>query len=353
MRVVNASDLRMRRDGTEPSSREFGVTRSGASVAEFAIRNRNGIEVRAIEYGAAITCIRTPDRTGRRRNIVLSYETLKEYEQCSHYVGAVVGRFAGRIKNGEYDDDGALIRLDRNENTNHLHGGIEGFHKAVWRGEAQSGDADKLVTFTNVSRAGAGGFPGELKTTVRYRLSDDDILTIEFEAETDAPTHVNLTPHAYFNLAGAPFSSVADHELEIRAERRLALDEGAVPTGEYSSVAQSDVDFRKRRVLGEAAEWLDHDFVISGVGNSLKKAATLYHALSGRRIDVATDQPSLHIYAGGKLEGGGKSTFLRSAGICLETQKFPNAPNIPAFPSTRLEPGQTYRHRTQLSFSAE
>ncbi len=353
MSIVESNELRMQRDRPEQSTRIFGATRSGAPVAEFAISNKNGLELRAIEYGASITSIRTPDRAGRRRNIVLSYETLEEYERCSHYIGAVVGRFAGRIRNGEYEDNGSVVRLDRNENGNHLHSGVEGFHKTVWRGEALGDAAGEAIAFSCVSPAGAGGFPGELKATVRYRLSNDDIMTTEFEAECDAVTHVNMTHHAYFNLAGAPFFSVGGHELEICADNRLALDRDAVPTGEYIGVAQSDFDFRKRRVLGEAAEWLDHDFVLADFGDGLQQAATLRHALSGRRIDVSTDQPSLHVYTGGKLENGGKSGFSRSAGICLETQKFPNAPNIPRFPSTRLEPGDVYRHRTQLSFTTE
>lgn len=335
----------------EASSRVFGKTQSGKAVFEHRLTNGNGLELRAIDFGASITHLKTTDRAGRRRNIVLNYRTLGEYEQCQHYVGAVVGRYAGRIAHGAYVDDGRTVQLQKNENDSCLHGGHDGFHKQVWRGRVCEEGGAVAIEFSLVSKDGAGGFPGRLEATVRYALSDNDELNIEYEARTSAPTHVNLTQHSYFNLSGRMSTSIADHELQIDAVKGLDFDGNGIPTGKYLAVENSKFDFRVRRALGDAANWLDHDFVNPDVEAPLWKAGSLYHPESGRRVAVSTDQPSLHVYAGWNLGGDANAAFRKSAGLCLETQKFPNSPNVPVFPSTKIIPGQTYRHRTVYSFS--
>ena len=335
------------------SGRLFGKTTNGEKVFEHRLVNKHGLEVRAIDFGATITALITPDRKGNYRNIVLNYPSLGDYEQCQNYVGAVIGRFAGRISGATYEDCGQIIQLEKNENGACLHGGKSGFNKRVWRGRIINGETYSAIEFCLKSGSSDGGFPGSLDVTVRYSLTDDDTLNIEYQASTDATTHVNLTQHSYFNLSGFENTSIDDHELQVDAQHVLTLDGEHIPTGAFAEVDNTKFDFRCARKIGEAVSWLDHDFACLTHEGRMRRAGALIHRLSGRSMVVSTDQPSLHVYAGKNLGGATAEGFCEAAGLCLETQKFPNSPNIPAFPSTRLTPDQTYRHRTIFSFSTD
>ena len=347
-----AEDIKLNdTNAVEVSSRLFGVTAQGEEVFEHRIVNRNGVELCAIDFGAVITCVKTPDQFGNLRNIVLNYASIEDYERCQHYVGAVVGPIAGRIKGACFEANGKTIRLDQNENANCLHSGEIGLNKKVWRGKICKIGNEAAIEFLlsvseNETEYGAG-----MIVRVRYCLTEDNELQIEYEARAPSEIHINLTQHSYFNLSGNFQSSIGDHELRLDADSALAVDESNIPTGKYIDVANSKLDFRNTRNLASAAAWLDHDFVRPTGRAALWRAGSLMHPDSGRRLDVFTDQPSLHVYAGGKLGGNADGGFPVSSGLCLETQKFPNAPNNASFPTTKLVPGERYRHRTIYSFS--
>lgn len=333
------------------AARRFGVTRNGDAVFEHILTNANGVEVRAIDYGAVITCIAAPDRNGVRENVVLGYDHMEAYEACPFYIGAVIGRYAGRIKGAAYREGDALIALQQNANGHCLHGGFEGFGRKVWSSEGGGSGDDPFVEFACVSSNGEGGFPGDVTASVRYTLTPQNELAVAYEARCTAPTHVNLTQHSYFNLSGDPQTTICDHELTVAAARRLDVDHDSIPTGAFVPVAGAPFDFRQARAVGDAARWLDHDFVIDAPPTGLRSAGSAHHPESGRRIDVATDQPALHVYAGAHLRPVAPGRFIPNAGLCLETQHYPNTPNVPAFPSTRLAPGEVYRSRTVFTFS--
>ncbi len=338
---------------THGSSRIVGETASGEKVFEHRLINENGLEIRAIDFGAIITGLLTPDRKGEYRNIVLSHSSLDAYERCKDYIGAVVGRFAGRIGGAAYEENGQIVELEKNENGSCLHGGGGGFHKKVWRGRIISHALGASIEFRLRSKHRDGGFPGNLDVVVRYSLTHDDRLCVEYEAESDALTHVNLTQHSYFNLSGREGASIRDHDLQVNARQLLSQDENQIPDGRKTTIYRSQYDFSHGRIIGEAADWIDHDFVLLSEEEPVRRAGVLFHPHSGRKIVVWTDQPSLHVYAGQNLGKSKGDRFLKSAGLCLETQRFPNSPNIRAFPSTRLSPGEVYRHRTVFSFSTD
>ncbi len=331
----------------------IGVTKSGETIWEYTLENKNGVRVSIMDYGAIITRIFTPDRTGHFDNIVLSYSDLSQYERCPFFIGAVIGRYAGRIGRGQYQSENGLIPLDRNQGENTLHGGFNGFHKQCWRCLDVKVSGLSYVEFELVSPDGEGGFPGVVTARVRYSLSDDDQLFVDYYAITDAPTVINLTQHTYFNLYGHIDSEVSDHHLTIYAKKRLELEAEGIPTGRFLPVKGTEFDFTSSRVLGDAVKRLDHDFVLENNNGALRPAGVLFDPHSGRRMDILTDQPSLHIYTGQNLKRRMNKGFREYSGICFETQAFPDSPNHAHFPSTRLAPGEAYKHRSVFKFSAD
>jgi aldose 1-epimerase len=333
----------------------FGVLPDGRAVDRYTLANGNGMAVSIITYGGIVQAVEVPGRDGERANVTLGFAELAGYVAPAYvastpFFGALIGRCANRIARGRFTLDGATYALPLNDPPNHLHGGgAAGFDVQVWDARAfRSADAVG-VRLTHVSPAGEGGYPGRLATTVAYTLDAGNVLRIAYEAATDAPTIVNLTSHSYWNLAGEASGTIYDHRLQVHASRYMPVDDTRIPTGELAPVAGTRMDFRRPRALGDG---YDHNWVLDGG----PVAAVLADPVSGRVLTVVTDQPGLQVYSGnfldGTLVGAGGTPYPRGAGVALETQHFPDSPNHPAFPSTVLRPGETYRTSTLLRFSA-
>ena len=331
--------------------------------AQFNLKNAHGMEVRLASYGARITSIKVPDRNGAMADVVLGFDTVEPYRSSvkKPYLGATLGRYAGRIANGRFTLDGVEHVLAKNNSPNHNHGGVTGFDKVVW-------DAKQLrngVRFSYTSPDGEEGYPGTLKARVTYTLTDANELIIDYRATTDRATPVNLSNHTYFNLAGEGSEAVLDHELMIDAEEMLPIDKTSIPTGKIASVAGTPFDFRMSKPVGRDIDQpneqlargsgYDHTFVLNPKKGAKKPAATLYEKTSGRKLQVFTDQPGLQLYTANFLDGSlnGKSgkPYLKRSSLCLETQHFPDSPNQSSFPNTILRPGEIYETRTTYQFS--
>jgi aldose 1-epimerase len=343
----------------------FGRLPDGTDVGLFTLSNARGLEVRAIAYGAIIVSVRAPDRRGQRDDVVLGCDDLEGYLTRSRYFGAVVGRYGNRIANGRFTLDGRTIQLATNNGPNHLHGGVKGFDKVVWRAQAYARDGHTAVAFSYTSPDGEEAYPGTLNARVSYTLTERNELVVEYEATTDKPTPVNLTQHSYFNLHGAGTDDVLDHELTLAASRFTPVDDALIPTGELRAVRGTPFDFTTPHAIGErigeADEQLrraggyDHNFVIDRAApNELVLAARLTEPVGGRGVDVYSTEPGIQFYSGNFLDGraigkGGRPYEFRT-GLALETQHFPDAPNHPEFPSIILRPGAEYRTSTIYHF---
>jgi aldose 1-epimerase len=349
---------------------DAGVTRTvtdvlvgGKPVEVFTLRNHAGVEVKVISYGAIITSWRVPDRTGQMADIVLGFDDPAAYvKDNSPYFGAVVGRYGNRIAKAQFTIDGQVYKLAANNGPNHLHGGVKGFDKVLW--EAQSSKTVVMggvtVVFTRTSPDGEEGYPGTLKVSVSYTLTEKNELLVSYQATTDKPTVVNLTQHSYFNLAGQGNGDILNHELRINADRYTPVDETLIPTGELATVDTTPFDFRKPTAIGarinsehpqiQFGGGYDHNWVLARAGDGLSLAAEVYELKSGRTLQVSTTEPGIQFYTGNFLDGtitGKESKVYRQRfGFCLETQHFPDSPNHATFPSTILRPGATYRSRT-------
>jgi len=331
--------------------------------AQFNLKNAHGMEVRLASYGARITSIKVPDRNGAMADVVLGFDTVEPYRSSlkKPYLGATLGRYAGRIANGRFTLDGVEHVLTQNSAPNHNHGGVTGFDKVVWNAKQLRNG----VQFDYSSPDGEEGYPGTLKARVTYTLTDANELIIDYRATTDRATPVNLSNHTYFNLAGEGSSTVLNHELMIDAEEMLAIGKTSVPTGKIASVAGTPFDFHHPKTVGrdinQKNEQLahgsgyDHTFILNPKKEVKKPAATLYEKTSGRKLLVFTDQPGLQLYTANFLDGtlNGKSgkPYLKRSSLCLETQHFPDSPNQPNFPNTILRPGETYQTKTIYQFS--
>jgi aldose 1-epimerase len=340
----------------------FGMLPDGTPVEIFTLTNAHGVEVRAMTYGGIIVSLRVPDRDGRMADIVLGHGDAASYaKNNSPYFGAIIGRYGNRIAKGRFTLDGATYALATNNGPNHLHGGIKGFDKVVWRGEPLKDG----VAFTYTSRDGEEGYPGTLSVRVTYTLNDRDELSIAYEATTDKTTVVNLTQHTYFNLAGQGARDVLGHQLTLDATRYTPVDATLIPTGELAPVEGTPFDFRRPTPLGthinddhpqiKNGGGFDHNFVLTRTQDGLQHAARVVDPESGRVLDVATTEPGVQLYTGNFLDGTitGKEgrVYTKRTGFCLETQHYPDSPNQPSFPSTTLRAGQSYRSRTVWTFS--
>jgi aldose 1-epimerase len=339
----------------------FGATADGHPVELFTLTSPTGIEVRTISYGAILVSISTPDRTGRIADIALGFDSLDGYLTRSRYFGAVVGRYGNRIAGARFPLDGRTVELAINSGTNHIHGGVKGFDKVVWRGEPFVRDGAMGVTFSYTSPDGEEGYPGTLHTTVTYTLTRNELVA-DYAATTDKTTIVNLTQHSYFNLVGEGHDTVAGHEVMLNADRFTPVDAAMVPTGELAPVDGTPFDFRTPTAIGaridadhpqlKLALGYDHNFVLNG-DPGLHLAARVVEPTTGRTLQVDTTEPGVQFYSGNKLAGvAGKAghSYGPRSGFCLETQHFPDSPNQPHFPSTVLRPGATYRSTTVFTF---
>ncbi|MCQ8783380.1 aldose epimerase family protein [Mangrovibrevibacter kandeliae] len=347
--------------------RPFGTLSDGGAVEAVELIGE-GISVRLIGFGAAIQSLYVPDRDGRMADVVLGYPDLGLYETRPLYLGATIGRYANRIAHGRFEIDGRLVQLACNNGANSLHGGPGGFHHRNWTIAALGDDPVPSVTFERVSPDGEEGFPGTVTASVRYALTAPGELTIAFEAETDAPTIVNLTNHSFFNLAGTErLQAILDHRLTVDADAYLPIDAGSIPTGEVRSVEGTAFDFRSGRAFGEhihdgadpqiaAARGYDHNYVLNA-GGSIEPvfAARVEDPASGRVMELHTTEPGLQVYSGNFLDASTVGKYgqvqRQSDAFCLEPQHFPDSPNRPEFPSVRLEPGARYRHTSIYRFT--
>ena len=344
----------------------FGTVPEGR-VDLYTMTNSRGMEVRAMNYGGIIVSLRVPDKKGVLADVVLGFDTLDAYLNNKPYFGAIIGRYANRIANGKFTLNGAEYRLARNNGMNSLHGGLKGFDKVLWRGEQFENNQGIGVVFTYTSKNGEEGYPGNLKAKVTYTLTDQSELQIEYQATTDEATPVNLTNHSYFNLVSEGNGDILKHNLILNADRFTPVDSTLIPAGELRSVAGTPFDFTKPTAIGARidtnneqlaiAHGYDHNFVLSRKGSGLELAGRVHEQQTGRALEVYTTEPGVQFYTGNVLDGTitGKHghAYNKHAGLCLETQHFPDSPNHSNFPWTILKPEQTYNSRTVYKFSAE
>ena len=335
---------------------------SGEGVTHFTLTNQNGVKATLMDYGANLLTLEVPDRDGNMDDIVLGFDEVEPYTGASPYMGATVGRYANRIAAGKFTLDGQEYTLAINNEPNHLHGGDVGFDKVLWDGEPFSNEDGVGVRFTYTSKDMEEGYPGNLTSTVTYTLTNEDELRIDYEAETDKKTHINLTHHSYFNLGGASSGdTILDHVLEIEAARYTPVDATGIPTGAIPPVAHTPFDFTTPHVIGERIDQVeggyDHNYALDSMDGSLTLAATVRDPESGRVMEIRTTEPGLQFYTGnfldGTLTGKDDTVYEKNFGLCLEAHKYPDSPNRPDFPTSVLEPGQTYRQTTVHKFYAE
>jgi aldose 1-epimerase len=343
----------------------FGTTPDGVAVDRYTLTSASGVTITVLSYGGVIQSVLAPDRAGALADVTLGYDTLDGYLRDKSYLGALVGRFANRIRAGRFSLDGRVYTLATNAGGNHLHGGIRGFNKYVWTTEPFADGENIGLRLEHVSPAGDEGYPGTLTARVTYTLTPAGALLMDFFATTDAPTPVNLTQHSYFNLAGTGVGDILGHTLELAAARFTPVDAQLIPIGELRPVQGTPFDFTTAETIGaridendeqlRLAGGYDHNFVLDHrAASDLVLAARLTDPLSGRGLDIHTTEPGMQCYSGNFLDGtvagkGGIPLAYRS-GLALETQHFPNSPNEPSFPSTILRPGAEHRSRTIYHF---
>lgn len=346
-----------------PDSSGFVRELDGKQVRLFYLKNRNGLEMAVTNYGAKVVSLLVPDRDGNLEDIVLGFDDLDGYLKANEpYFGAAIGRYGNRIAGGTFTLGGRKYTLATNNGKNHLHGGRKGFNAHVW--DTRQPD-DHTLVFSRISPEGEEGYPGNLKVTMVYTLTDRNEFRVTYEAETDRTTVINLTHHSFFNLHGAGQGTVNDHILQINASRYTPVDETLIPTGRIEPVRGTPMDFTRPAEIGSRigadfeqlrfGNGYDHNWVLDRADGTLRHAATAWEPKSGRVMEVWTTEPGLQFYGGnfldGKDQGKGGTPYEFRTAFCLETQHFPDSPNQPAFPSTVLKPGDTYTHEAVYKFS--
>lgn len=342
----------------------YGAMPDGTQVDEYTLTNARGLVCKVITYGAIITELRVPDRRGRLGDVVLGFDNLKQYLDGHPYFGAAIGRVGNRIAKGRFTLDGHPYTLATNDGPNHLHGGLKGFDKVVWEARVLPAKKGAAVEFAYTSRDGEEGYPGTLKATVVYTLTDQNELRLDYKAKTDTATPVNLTHHSYWNLA-AEDNTILDHQLTLNADAYTPVDDTLIPTGEIARVQGTAMDFSQPRTIGLRLQELtnsprgyDHNYVLRpGKTKSLHQAARVVEPKTGRVLEIFTDQPGVQFYSGNFLDGTLKGkrgvVYKQYYGFCLETQHYPDSVNRAGFPSTILRPGKTYKTTTVHKFTVQ
>ena len=342
---------------------------AGKPIEMVTLKNSHGMEVQAMTYGAIITSIKVPDRTGKVADVTLGFDAPERYwaEPLPPYFGAVVGRYGNRIAKGKFTLDGKTYTLAINNEPNTLHGGNKGFDKQVWTVTTKDGADGSSAIFSRTSPDGEEGYPGTVQVRVTYTVTEKNELIVDYHATTDKATPLNVTQHTYFNLAGEGSGTILNHELTIDADRYTPVDATLIPTGELAPVQGTPFDFRKPTAIGARIEQADtqlkngkgydHNWVLNKKGAGLQHAVRVTEPKSGRTLDVSTTEPGVQFYTGnfldGTLKGKGGHAYTLRTGLCLETQHFPDSPNQKNFPSTILQPGKPYESRTVFAFSAK
>ena len=343
----------------------YGMTRDSQSVDIYTLSNNNGMEVRITNYGGIIQSLTAPDRDGKYEDVVLGYDELDSYIEATPYFGAIVGRYGNRIANGKFNLDGVDYILAQNDGNNHLHGGIKGFDKVVWEATTNKSNGAVSLKLDYLSVDGEEGYPGNLKVTVIYTLTEDNGLKIEYQAMSDKKTHINLTNHSYFNLTADFNNKILDHKLWLNADRFIPIDATAIPLGNVDVVSGTPFDFTTPKKIAEDIMddnqqlkngiGYDHCMVFEDYDDEVKLQATVYEDESGRLMEVYTDQPAVQFYVGNYLDGTnigkGNLAYQHRTGFCLETEHYPDSPNQKQFPSTVLESGEFYSTTTIYRFT--
>jgi len=347
---------------------DWGATPEGENVLLYKLENDSGARARIMSYGAIVVSLEVPDSSGELGDVVLGFDSLEGYFGDHPYFGAVVGRYGNRIAKGRFELDGRVYTLAINDGPNALHGGVRGFDKQVWTSKSFEDERGAGVEMTLVSPDGQEGYPGTLAVTVRYTLTERNGLRIDYTATTDAPTVLNVTNHAYFNLADGGRSPILDHQLQIDADHFTPVDATLIPTGELRPVGGTPFDFREPKPIGQRIDaaneqirrggGYDHNYALRRrTKDGLERVIRVVSPASGRVMEVLTTQPGVQLYTGNFLDGSiaGKDgvRYGRRSAFCLETQHFPDSPNQPEFPSTVLRPGETFRSTTEYRFSTE
>lgn len=380
--LINVAQAQSDKEPMANSEAKHGVTKSvlgqlpdGRQVDVYQLTNANGIELRVANYGGTILSLKTPDREGNVDDIVLGFDSLDEYlsdeyREANPYFGAIIGRYGNRIAEGQFTLEGETYTLATNDGDNHLHGGQQGFDRVIWQAEPFESDKGKGLVLRYTSDDGEEGYPGRLETEVTYTLTDEDTLIVDYRAETDKATPINLTQHSYFNLKGEGNDSILDHQLMLNADAFTPVSESLIPTGELQPVEGTPFDFTQAIPIGERIEQdneqlsfgggYDHNFVLNrddAEQGDLVIAAKVWEPQSGRMLEIETTEPGIQFYSGnflaGDLTGKRGQSYPQRSGFALETQHFPDSPNQDNFPSTILEPGETYRSRTVFRFTVQ
>ena len=335
----------------------FGQLADGTKVEAVTLTNSTGMSAKIMTLGATLQSLVVPDRTGKKEDVVLGYDTAQEYLSHPNFFGASVGRYANRIAKGKFTLDGKTYTLATNDGPNHLHGGLKGFDKRMWKIDSVSSGPDAKVVLFYDSADGEEGYPGELKVTATYSLNDQDELRLEYRATTSKPTVLNLTNHSYFNLSGNDARDVMGNMVTLHAARFTPVDATLIPTGERRAVAGTPFDFQTAHKVGDRirdardqqirfGRGYDHNFIIDGNAGTLRPGARIEEPVSGRVLEISVTAPGIQFYTGNFLDGTffgkGQRAYRQGDSICMEPGVFPDSPNHPAFPTSRLNPGQTY-----------
>jgi aldose 1-epimerase len=349
------------------SQAPFGKMPDGAPVAIYTLRNSKGMEARIMTYGGIVQSLKVPDKNGKFDDVVLGYDNLEGYLTNSPYFGALIGRYGNRIGGAKFMLEGKTCTLAINNGPNSLHGGIKGFDKVVWQAQSWLTPDGPALELTYVSKDGEEGFPGNLKVTAIYTLTDNNELHLHFSATTDQPTICNLTHHSYFNLRGQGNGDILGHEVYINADKTTPVDKDLIPTGEYAPVAGTPFDFRRPTAIGarindpdqqlQFGPGYDHNWVINKPLGKLGLQARVYEPATGRVMEVWSTEPGLQFYAGNSLDGTitGKDgkVYQRRNAFCMEPQHYPDSPNKPMFPTTELKPDETYQNTILYRFNVK
>jgi aldose 1-epimerase len=338
----------------QASQSRYGTTTDGQPVTQFTLESSGGVRVTLIDWGATLTSVLHPDRAGKTVNVCLGFDSMAGWEKNPSYFGCIVGRVANRIRGGRFELDGKTYTLARNTGEHHLHGGVKGFNKYVWNAKLFRKGNTAGVRFTHTSPDGDEGYPGTLKAIAEYALTDGNELSFQYWATTSKPTPVNLTNHAYWNLAGAGSGTMLAQEAKLNCPFFLPTDKDLMPTGEVLTTAGTPFDFSSFKPIGRDISaaptgGYDHNLVVGKRPGELGLVGMVRDPASGRTMEVHTTMPGVQFYTGNFLDG---STFPRHGAFCLETQWFPDSVNIGHFSPSILRPGETYYHRTVHKFSA-
>ncbi len=343
----------------------FGKMADGRQADLYVLTNKNGMEVAITNFGGAVVSVKVPDRNGKLGDVVLGYDNLDGYINDKAFFGGLIGRYANRIAHGQFKLDGKTYNVPKNDGENSLHGGIKGFNTRLWEAKEIPSKQAQVLQLHYLSKDGEEGYPGDLSVQVTYTLTDNNELKIDYAATTDKDTVLNLTNHSYFNLAGE--GDILQHQLLLHAAKFTPVDATLIPTGEIRPVKGTPMDFTTAHAVGERinqdyeqlklGHGYDHNWVVDGNMGTLRPAARVYEAKTGRVMEVSTTEPGIQFYSGnfldGTIHGKGGKVYQHRAALCLETQHYPDSPNHPQFPTTELKPGQKFHSITVFKFSTK